>query len=92
MQTVGVRELKSKLREYLRRVRLGERVLVAKSSAVLAWLLDEPTSPAVRRLLADADLIVASDERTAVAGPRLLSLDQRVRPAAKGLGIEVVPA
>ncbi len=92
MQTVGVRELKSKLREYLRRVRLGERVPVAESSAVLAWLLDEPTSPAVRRLLADADLIVASDERTAAAGLRLLSLDQRVRPAAKGLGIEVVPA
>jgi hypothetical protein len=28
---------------------------------VLAWLLDEPTAPAVRRLLAEADIIVASD-------------------------------
>jgi hypothetical protein len=35
--------------------------LYAESSAVLAWLLDEPTAPAVRRLLAEADIIVASD-------------------------------
>jgi hypothetical protein len=139
--------------------------LYAESSAVLAWLLDEPTAPAVRRLLAGADVIVASDltliecdrvllravaidelteadaadrrahlvaaaahwqmlriaaevvdrarrpfpgdpirtldaihlasllvARSAVAGLRLLSLDARVRQAAKGLGVEVVPA
>ena len=35
--------------------------LYAESSAVLAWLLDEPTSLAVRRLLDEADVIVASD-------------------------------
>jgi len=28
---------------------------------VLAWLLDEPTAPAVRRLLVDAEVIVTSD-------------------------------
>jgi predicted nucleic acid-binding protein len=35
--------------------------LYAESSAVLAWLLDEDAAPEVRRILSDADLIVASD-------------------------------
>ena len=35
--------------------------LYAESSAVLAWLLDEPAAPAVRRLLREAEVIVASD-------------------------------
>lgn len=35
--------------------------LYAESSAVLAWLLDESTAPTVRRLLGEAEVIVASD-------------------------------
>ena len=35
--------------------------LYAESSAVLAWLLDEESGAEVRRLLTDADLILASD-------------------------------
>jgi hypothetical protein len=35
--------------------------LYAESSAVLAWLLDEPSGPEVRQLLTDADAVVASD-------------------------------
>ena len=139
--------------------------LYAESSAVLAWLLDEPTAPAVRRLLSEAEVIIASDltliecdrvllravalkelteaeaadrrahliaaaatwqilriaaeivdrsrqpfpgdpirtldaihlasllvARSAVAGLRLLSLDDRVRQAAKRLGVAVEPA
>ena len=139
--------------------------LLRESSAVLAWLLDEPTAPAVRRLLGEAKVIVASDltliecdrvllrtvalkelteaeaadrqahlisaaahwqvlriaaeivgrarqpfpgdpirtlgaihlasllvARSAVVGLRLLSLDERVRRAAKGLGVAVEPA
>jgi hypothetical protein len=139
--------------------------LYAESSAVLAWLLDEPTAPTVRRLLGDAEIIVSSDltliecdrvllravalkelteaeaadrrahlvsaaahwqvlriaaeivdrarqpfpgdpirtldaihlasllvARSAVVGLRLLSLDERVREAAKGLGVAVEPA
>ncbi len=132
---------------------------------MLAWLLDEPTAPAVRRLLGEAEVIIASDltliecdrvllravtlkelteaeaadrrahliaaaghwqllriageivdrarqpfsgdpirtldaihlasllvARSAVAGLRLMSLDERVRQIAKGLGIAVEPA
>jgi predicted nucleic acid-binding protein len=139
--------------------------LYAESSAVLAWLFDEPTAPAVRRLLGDAEVIVASDltliecdrvllravaleelteaeaadrrahliaaaahwqvlriagevvdrarqpfpgdpirtldaihlasllvARSAIVGLRLLSLDERVRQAAKGLGVAVEPS
>jgi predicted nucleic acid-binding protein len=138
--------------------------LYAESSAVLAWLLDEQAAPAVRRLLGEAEVIVASDltliecdrvllravalkelteaeaadrrahliaaaahwqvlrmaaeivdrarqpfrgdpirtldaihlasllvARSAVVGLRLLSLDERVRQSAKGLGIAVEP-
>ena len=35
--------------------------LYAESSAVLAWLLDEAAAPRVRKSLASADIIVASD-------------------------------
>lgn len=132
---------------------------------MLAWLLDEPPAPAVRRLLGEAEVIVASDltliecdrvllravalkelteaeaadrrahlisaaahwqvlriaaeivdrarqpfpgdpiqtldaihlaslliGRSAAAGLRLLSLDERVRQAAKGLRVAVEPA
>ena len=137
----------------------------AESSAILAWLLDEPTAAAIRRLLSASEIIVASDltlvecdrvllravvleelteaeaadrrahlasaaahwqtlriapeildrarrpfpgepirtldaihlasllaGRSAVRGLGLLSLDDRVRQAARGLGVEVVPA
>ena len=139
--------------------------LYAESSAVLAWLLDEPTAPAMRHLLGEAEVIIASDltliecdrvllravaleelteaeaadrrahlvaaaahwqvlriaaevvdrarqpfpgdpirtldaihlasllvARSAVVGLRLLSLDDRVRQAAKGLGVAIEPA
>lgn len=138
--------------------------LYAESSAVLAWLLDEPSAPEIRRLLAAADIIVASDltliecdrvliraitlselteaeaadrrahlmtaashwqilhiaaeivdrarqpfpeepvrtldaihlssaltARTAMAGLKLLSLDDRVRKSAKKLGLQLLP-
>ncbi len=139
--------------------------LYAESSAILAWLLDEPSAPVVRRFLADAEIILASDltliecdrvliraaalgelteseaadgrarlsdaashwqimriaaeivdrarqpfpeepirtldaihmasamtARTAVAGLKLLSLDDRIRRSAKKLGLQVLPA
>ncbi len=138
--------------------------LYAESSAILAWLLDEPASAAVRRLIDASEITVASDltliecdrvllravvlkeiteaegadrrahlaaaaahwhvlrmgaeivdrarqpfpgepiraldamhlasllvGRSAVRGLGLLSLDDRIRQAAKGLGVDVVP-
>lgn len=57
MQTVGVRELKNRLSEYLRRVRLGERVLVTDRGEVVAEFLPpgqgqgDPSVPAGLRAL-----------------------------------------
>lgn len=138
--------------------------LYAESSAIMAWLFDESSAPAVRRSLAAAEFIVASDltliecdrvfiravtlgelteveaadrraylaaaashwhilriapeiadrarqpfpgepirtldaihlasvltARTAIAGLKLLSLDDRVRKVAKKLGLELLP-
>jgi hypothetical protein len=138
--------------------------LYAESSAVLAWLLDEHSAADVRRSLADAEFIIASDltliecdrvllraaalgelteaesadrrahltaaashwqilrvapeiverarqpfpgepirtldaihlasvlaARTALAGLKLLSLDDRVRKAGKKLGLDIIP-
>ena len=39
MKTVGVRDLKNRLSEYLRRVRLGESVLVTDRGEVVAELM-----------------------------------------------------
>jgi uncharacterized protein with PIN domain len=139
--------------------------LYAESSAVLAWLLDEPSAATVRQLLGASEITVSSDltliecdrvllravalkelteaeaadrrahlavaaahwqilriapeivdrarqpfpgepirtldaihlaslmvGRSAVRGLGLLSLDDRVRKAAKGLGVDIVPA
>lgn len=45
--------------------------LYAESSAVLAWLIAEPTVPEVRRLLGEAEVIIASD-RTLIKYDRVL--------------------
>ena len=63
MQTVGVRDLKNKLSEYLRRVRLGEGVLVTDRGEVVAELLPpgqgqgDPSVPAGLQSLAKRGLL-----------------------------------
>jgi len=63
MKAVGVRELKNKLSEYLRRVRLGESVLVTDRGEVVAELLPpgqvqgDPSVPAGLQSLARRGLL-----------------------------------
>ncbi len=63
MQAVGVRDLKNKLSEYLRRVRLGEGVLVTDRGEVVAELLPprqgqgDPSVPAGLQSLAKRGLL-----------------------------------
>lgn len=63
MQTVGVRELKNKLSEYLRRVRLGECVLVTDRGSIVAELLPpghrqaDPALPAGLQSLSSRGLL-----------------------------------
>jgi hypothetical protein len=55
MKTVGVRELKNRLSEYLREVRLGTTVLVTDRGTVVAELRQPElrTSPVTRSTLLD---------------------------------------
>ena len=63
MKTVGVRELKNKLSEYLRGVRLGESVLITDRGEVVAELLPpgqgqvDPAVPAGLQSLAKRGLL-----------------------------------
>lgn len=67
MRTVGIRELKNKLSEYLRRVRLGESVLVTDRGEVVAELLPpgqrrgDPSVPAGLQALARRNLLTLGD-------------------------------
>lgn len=72
MRTVGIRELKDRLSEYLRRVRDGESVLVTDRGEVVAELTppgqssSDPSMPEgiralVRRGLADAGSAIDSN-------------------------------
>jgi antitoxin (DNA-binding transcriptional repressor) of toxin-antitoxin stability system len=63
MKTVGIRELKNRLSEYLRRVRAGESVLVTDRGEVVAEFsppgegLNDATVPAGMRALARRGLV-----------------------------------
>jgi antitoxin (DNA-binding transcriptional repressor) of toxin-antitoxin stability system len=63
MKTVGIRELKNRLSEYLRDVRQGESVLVTDRGEVVAEFspprhgVTDPTVPAALLLLAKRGLI-----------------------------------
>ena len=63
MKSVGVRDLKNRLSEYLRRVRLGESVLVTDRGEVVAELLPpgqgqtDPSAPAGLLALAKRGLV-----------------------------------
>ncbi len=55
MKTVGIRELKNRLSEYLRLVRRGERVLVTDRGEVVAEIHRPARAPQVVRQMNRAD-------------------------------------
>jgi prevent-host-death family protein len=77
MKTVGVRDLKNKLSEYLRRVRLGESVLVTDRGEVVAELLPpgqgqgDPSVPAGLQALAKRGLLTLGAPAAADLYPAL---------------------
>ena len=79
MKTVGIRELKNRLSEYLRRVRSGESVLVTDRGEVIAefsppgrGLTDDSVPPGLRELARRGVLTLGSsgDPGLYVALPR----------------------
>lgn len=87
MKTVGLRELKNRLAEYVRDVRSGEAVLVTDRGNVVAELLPPGQSgpqsgtPAALVALAKAGRLTLGAENTAAAYPKLSRLLKRRRAA-----------
>ena len=87
MKTVGLRDLKNRLAEYVREVRSGEAVLVTDRGNVVAELLPPGQSgpqsgaPAALVALAKAGQLTLGAENTAAAYPKLSRLLKRRRAA-----------
>ena len=91
METVGVRDLKSKLSEYLRRVRLGESVLVTDRGEVVAELLPpgqrqgDPSVPAGLQTLVKRRLVTLGAPAGTDLYPALLREQGRRRHGVANL-------
>jgi antitoxin (DNA-binding transcriptional repressor) of toxin-antitoxin stability system len=93
MKSVGVRELKNRLSEYLREVRAGERVLVTDRGEVVAELAPpgqshEPDVPAELLVLARRGLVTLGAPGDEVTYPALPRKRPRKRTAAQLLDDE----
>jgi prevent-host-death family protein len=98
MNSVGVRDLKNRLSEYLRRVRLGESVLVTDRGEVVAELLPpghghtDPTVPVGLLALAKRGLATLGTPGKPAAYPALpLAPRKRRRSVAQLLDEERGP-
>jgi prevent-host-death family protein len=91
MQTVGIRELRNRLSEYLRRVRRGECVLVTDRGSVVAELLPpghrqvEPALPAGLQRLNSRGLLTLGAAAGADLYPALPRKQARRRQSAPEL-------
>jgi len=91
MQTVGVRELKNRLSEYLRRVRLGERVLVTDRGEIVAELLPpgqgqvDPAVPVGVQSLNKRGLLTLGAPAGTDLYPALLRKQRKLRRSAAQL-------
>lgn len=87
MKTVGVRELKNRLSEHLRRVRAGESVLVTDRGEVVAELVPpgqgqtDPSVPAGLIALARRGLLTVGSPAAATPYPALSRALKRSRAA-----------
>ena len=94
MKTVGVRELKNRLSEYLRDVRAGERVLVTDRGEVVAELAPpghggRPTNvPTALLVMARQGLATLATPTDVAAYPPLPRRGKRKRTAAQLLDDE----
>jgi prevent-host-death family protein len=97
MKTVGVRELKDRLSEYLRRVRSGEGVLVTDRGEVVAELTPpgegavDASIPPGLRALAKRGLVTLGVRGAGALYPALPRKSRRQRSAAQLLDDERGP-
>jgi prevent-host-death family protein len=87
MKTVGLRELKNRLSEYIREVRSGEGVLVTDRGEVVAELVppgqltERPGVPSGLLALAKSGRLTLGADNDGAAYPRLSRLLKRHRAA-----------
>jgi prevent-host-death family protein len=85
MQTVGVRELKARLSEHLRRVQAGERLVITDRGRAIASLVpaDESARPAwLMQLVAEG--------RASWGGGKPVGLSPRVRVKGRSVSDAVI--
>jgi prevent-host-death family protein len=88
MKSVGLRDLKNRLSEYVRQVRSGEGVLVTDRGEVVAELLppglrvDEPSAPSALVTLARKGQLTLGASNDVAVYPKLPPLLKRRRAAA----------
>ena len=94
MKTVGIRELKNRLSEYIRRVRAGESVLVTDRGEVVAELtapghaITDSSVPRGLTALAKRGLVTLGTPGDAAVYPALPRRSRRRRSAAQLLDEE----
>ena len=77
---VGTRELKSRLSEYLRRVKAGQTIVVTERGKVIGHIVPAPLSLEERmRTLADNGfLILGGNEKHKVYQPKIINRSQHL--------------
>ncbi|MGA7272171.1 MAG: type II toxin-antitoxin system prevent-host-death family antitoxin [Acidimicrobiia bacterium] len=76
MTRIGIRELRQKASEYLRRVEAGETIEVTDRGRPVALLTPIPVAPPLERLRASGDVVEASGDLTDLPAPLTLNRDQ----------------
>lgn len=76
MASVGVRELRQRASELLRRVEAGESVEITDRGRPVAALVPLPGGTPIERLRASGELIEAREDLTDLPAPLVLPTDQ----------------
>ena len=92
--TVGVRELKARLSDYLQRVRAGQTVVVTERGRPIVRIVPEPVSLEERmQLLAQSGFVVWSGGRLAPREPLAVAMGDKLVSdlVAEGRDIDYLP-
>ena len=81
MAKIGIRELRQKASEYLRRVEAGETIEVTDRGRPIALLTPIPEAPPLERLRASGDLYEGEGDLSELSPPLELREDQEAPSA-----------
>jgi prevent-host-death family protein len=77
---VGTRELKSRLSEYLRRVKAGQTIVVTERGKVIGHIVPAPLSldERMKRLADTGFLVLGGNETRKLYQPKIINLSQHL--------------